>query len=311
MVAVLCLGFLFVFPYLCEAELRLGTEIDYPLVDTLRDHSLLTAPDRAWIDDVVLPIVSKTKYHHRWAINQPVRVGYINFYFLKPNFAAETNLPSEVRDYRDQLVGNCAYLGTQGIVVCDSDFLRAFGYDHGVPWRGIDPKKQELGFEGQVNQRLELVALWIIGHEVGHVLNGDGESDAARERPLVSISPGGQTLQQLQDTKDREYAADRKFAELISRDKVLVNSLVSMLMDLINAELVLRYGKPETFGPGFELDYSKKTIAYYFDNDPKQTHPEYLVRAVRILQQIAISTNDVGLEGLLGSFSYKFKQADK
>jgi hypothetical protein len=272
---------------------------------------LLTYPDKTWIDNVVRPIVSRTRYHHRWAINGPVKIGYLNLYFLKPTFAAETNLPSEVRNYRDQLVGNCAYLGTQGIVICDSDFLRVFGYDHGVPWKGVDPRSQELGFEGAVNQRLELVAMWIIGHEVGHVLNGDGESDAAKERPVLSMSPRRQTLQELRDTKDREYAADRQFAELISRDKARVNPLVSMLIDLINTELVFRYGKPETFGPGFDLDYSKKTIAYYFDNDPKKTHPEYLVRAVRILQQIAISTNDVGLEALLGNFSHKFKQADK
>ena len=297
-----------------NGQLRRGTAIDYPIVDELIANQLIQMPTEEWVHAVLSPTLAHTDYRRHWSINRRVKVGYLNFYFLKPNFRSETNLPAVVSRYRDSLVDNCAYLGQHGVIICDTDFLRAFPYTRGLLSPARDVANHELGYEGFVNERLELVSMWVIGHEIGHVLDGDGEADLKPGERLGAASSNRATLQQLRTTKDKEYAADLTFAGKLAADKKLETDLVSMLIDLINAELISHNGKPDVYwGPGFALDYSQKKIAYYFDNDltdPTKRHPEYMVRAVRILQQIAATTHDSGLQALLVSFSYKMQQAD-
>ncbi|MDP9052105.1 MAG: hypothetical protein M3O31_15500 [Acidobacteriota bacterium] len=286
-----------------------GTVIDFPIVDELISNSLLATPTDEWIHSVLAPTLSRTSYRKVWSVNRFVKIGYLNFYFLKPKFKDEARLPPAVARYREALVDNCAYFGRHGVILCDTDFLRNFAYMHGLPPEGTYPTARELGYEGFLDARLDLVDMWILGHEIGHVINGDGEADLPSGEPLDVGSSNDATLEQLGTTKDREYAADLSFAKNLALDKKREGGMVSMLIDMVNAELVSRYGKPNVYyAPGFALDYAHNKIAYYFDNDPN-THPEYMVRAVRILQQIAATTKDVGLQALLASFSYKFKQA--
>ncbi len=289
-----------------------GTAITFPIVDELIAGDLLQTPTDEWIHTVLTPMLTNTAYRHHWSVNTFVKVGFLNVYFLKPNLRAETHLPPAVAQYRDLLVDNCAYFGQHGVIICDTDFLRIFGIVHGLASEGRGPAGRELGYESFAAARLDLVDMWILGHEIGHVLNGDGEADLPTSERLEGVSSHSTTLEELRTTRDREYAADSTFARNLALNKKREADMVSMLIDIVNAELVSRYGSPNVYyAPGFALDYAHSKIAYYFDSDPNKTHPEYIVRAVRILQQIAVTTRDVGLQALLASFSYKFRQADR
>lgn len=286
----------------------IGDAVHIPLVDELVSSGLLVMPTAQWVGNVLTSTLSGTSFSHRVWINRTPKHGFINFYFLKPGFSREANLPPVVRSYRDRLVANCASIGIENTIICDTDFLRAFAYDH-----ELVPKESatshELGFEAAVNKRLELVQMWIIGHEIGHVLNHDGAAHFDRGDALNGNGQNQGTFEEIRRVRDREYLADRSFARHSTRSSD-EPALVSMLIDLVNVEIMTRNGRPDSSGPGFAVDYAStmNNIIYYFDND--SDHPEFMVRAVRLLQQLAGMYHDRALEGLLQGFSYKFKQAD-
>jgi hypothetical protein len=287
-----------------------GDEVRVPLVEQLISADLLMMPTSEWVSVVIEPVLATTRFSKRWSINRTAKHGYLNFYFLRPGFAEQQTLPPIVRLYRDRLIANCAAIGIEDAVICDTDFLRSFAFDHGL--LPTDPaSKHELGFEGSLSRRLDVVQLWILGHEIGHVLNRDGPAHFSQGNVLAGPAQNQGTFETIRRTRDREYLADLFIANHFKHRNPEEAAMVSMLLDLANIEIVARHGTPASYGSGLAVDYASKTgnIVYYFDND-LHSHPEFLVRAIRLLQQIADSSHDSALSGMLSAFSYKFRQAD-
>lgn len=97
-----------------------------------------------------------------------------------------------------------------------------------------------------------------------------------------------------------ETAADLFAAKKIETDKRLTNALEGLLTALIDQEVAEKNGKSAAYGVGLHWDYANKRVIQYFAN---QDHPEFVIRATRMLALIAADTHEEALQALIETFS--------
>jgi hypothetical protein len=73
-----------------------------------------------------------------------------------------------------------------------------------------------------------------------------------------------------------------------------------MLIALIDQEVADKNGKSLAEGVGLHWDCANRRVVQYFAN---QDHPEFVVRATRILAFVASQTGDEALKSLIETFT--------
>jgi hypothetical protein len=89
----------------------------------------------------------------------------------------------------------------------------------------------------------------------------------------------------------KEIDADLFAAKQIESDRLLMGTLESLLIELINQEIEDKNGKSAAYGVGLYWDYADKAVIEYFAN---RDHPEFVVRATRMLTTLSLDTHEEG-----------------
>jgi hypothetical protein len=240
------------------------------------------------VPKILTILVSKTRFSGRVNLNGNLDDLALNVYVLAPHLRQRKNVPDAF--FRVGIFGNCAYVGVSNTIICDSDFLSMFLKDHGIDGDWSDKSQRELGWTFQ-----DAFLAWILGHELGHVVRGGPAAHFGQENVLDKATDASIELSQKRETEADLFAAKR-----IEADKKLTTTLERLLIDLINQEIERKNGKSPAYGVGLNWDYADKSVIAYFT---KQDHPEYVVRATRILTALAADTHEEGLQALLESFT--------
>lgn len=233
-------------------------------------------------------LLSKTKFAGHLNVNGRLEESALNVYVLAPNLKRRKSVPAAFFDAR--VFGNCAYVGINNTIICDSDFLLSFLKEHGIDGDWSDKSQRELGWTFQ-----DAFLAWIFGHELGHVVHGGPAAHFGQEKALDKATDASIELSQKWETE-----ADLFAAKQIEMDRKLTTTVERLLIDLMNREIERKNGKSPAYGVGLNWDYADKSvIAYFTDKD----HPEYVIRATRILTTLAADTREEGLQALLQSFT--------
>ena len=240
--------------------------------------------------EAVMPLlVSGTPFENRWQINGSPRNGFVNLYFLKSGLKHQ-RLPAGA----SALLGNCTYAGEHGIIFCDSDFLAEF-----LPMHGFDTVPAHRTEHVAISVRTrETFLFWVLGHELGHIVNGDGAvhfgNQAGMEQPIARDD-----LNQKRELKADEYCARRAYASNRSLD------LETFLLGLVNNEIEAKVGVVKVAGVGILWDYTNKKVVEYLNAGD---HPEYVVRATRLLIATGNISGDPAITNLSTAFMKHMRQ---
>lgn len=171
-------------------------------------------------------------------------------------------------------------------IECDAGFLETFLTKHKVFAR----LREEQAFLKVRDQRA--FVFWVIGHELGHIVRGDasGSFDATALDRLVSDSDLDRAT---------ELAADEFAAAQIAKLKDHWE-IEAMPMALLNAEIESKVGPVSVPGVGLIFDYRDSS---HVDFVNRGSHPEFVIRATRMLSVLAGSYPDDGLANLIGDFA--------
>jgi hypothetical protein len=257
------------------------------LVAAVQDTNLL-GQDVGDIRSVLTKLTAGTRFSNRVNINRPVEPSALNVYVLAHNLADRWDLPEAIS--QSNIFGNCAFVGVSNTIICDPDFLGKFLVDHGVFNEVPDASLQRARHEYQY-----AFLAWVLGHEIGHVVAGAGAAHFGEVNALERKKEAAIALSRKSETEADLFAATK-----IEVDKGLTLSLEEMLVALIDQEVAEKNGKSPAYGVGLHWDYANKRIVQYFDD---QDHPEFVIRATRILAFIASDTHEDALKALVDTFS--------
>jgi hypothetical protein len=191
---------------------------------------------------------------------------------------------------------NCKFTGERYIVVCDTHFVNTFLRDRGVLDDVAEGPAQDITL---ADYQSAFIA-WVIGHEIGHIVNGDS---AAHFKPGDGFE-NDVTNSSIDNNK--ELKADLFAERQIARNRHLRDTTEGLLLSVINNELRLKIGPPETCGAGIYYDPNSAAVITYLS---RKTHPEFIIRASRMLMQFARDSRDPALSALLSSFASHLREA--
>lgn len=264
------------------------------LVTAVQDSRLL-GQEVSDIHSVLAKLTVGTRFANRVNVNGPIEPSALNVYVLARNLAGRRDLPEAIS--QSNILGNCAYVGVSNAIICDSDFLERFLADHGVFNEVQDASLQRARHDYQY-----AFLAWVLGHEIGHVVAGDRAAHFGEVNTLQHKEDAAIALSQKSETDADLFAATK-----IEADKGLTLSLEGMLMALIDQEVAEKNGKSPAYGVGLHWDYANKRVVQYFDD---QDHPEFVIRATRILALIASNTHEDALKALVDTFSRHLVRVD-
>ncbi len=126
-----------------------------------------------------------------------------------------------------------------------------------------------------INRRSDAGALrdlyiWLLSHEIGHVVDGDGYGDFTGHSIEVTTS-------QTQQVRVAEERADAFASRQIYSNRQIGSNVTFLLISLLNEEAFKKQGS-RSVGVGLTNTRSKIQIK------SGGTHPEFLVRAMRLLR---------------------------
>lgn len=236
------------------------------LVEQLVDARLTTTEWDTVLHNI-LPELTRGTFDGRWQVNQRPKNGYLNLYVIRVR-GTSTNLPDQV----ESVIGRCAYIGEPNVVVCDVRFIDWFLAKEQLVPLGRTP--QETAEWQQLEGRLLL--LWILSHELGHIQRRDGPAHNAGNAFVDEVTAEAMSQQQ-------ELTADAYSAQLLSAKPAIRYSTMGLLSSIINTEIRKKMGHDPPAGVGLLFNYTNRELIEY---STAGTHPEYIVRCVRVLQQM-------------------------
>jgi hypothetical protein len=257
-------------------------------VVTEAQNTDVQATDLGNIPKILSILVTTTKFANHVNLNGKLQDSWLNIYVLAPGLKQRKSVPDAF--LKASVFGNCGFVGVDNAIVCDSDFLSGFLAEHQI----VGEPSDKPGAQGEWTFQDAFLA-WILGHELGHVVEGGPAAHFGQANVLDKAADASIELSQKVET-----AADLFAAKKLEADKKLTGTLERLLLALIDREVEVKNGQSPAYGVGLHWDYADKAVIAYFAN---RDHPEFVVRATRILTLLAADTHEEGLEALLESFT--------
>jgi hypothetical protein len=238
-------------------------------------------------------VLRGTKYEHAYTFNQVATGEALEFLLFDSR-----NAPPSDRKYR----GSCAFLGGRRTILCDVAFV-----DNFLVIRDLD--KERVPFEGdrpveavvdvrplpadELNRRRQLLLMWILGHELGHVIAGHGSGHFGPGKIEDNVAP--RSISQQNEVQADAFIASAFVAKIDSDDMNLYYFLIEILQNEINRKACpdispLQFCKNIQVGAG--ILEPTQALTYL----TRGTHPEYIIRLLRLID-LAHSKYDIGILG--------------
>ena len=284
-----------------EAQLR-------PILVVLQSKEYLSS-QTAEYRELLTELVAKSGLRLKLNINSLAQEHSINFLLLAPDINDKPDLPLLLfTPLAQDLLHNCNYVGFSNTIICSQDFIDSFFNTYLRSESGIAylPSNHPLRKDAlTITTAKRAFLFWVLGHELGHLVHGDLDSHFGTALGLQEFGP----LDELQ--QDKELRADSYCAELLVKHSLptkrttYTNNMEQILITLANDEVITRH-LTAGLGPGLLKYYSSnELIAYQNQGD----HPEYVIRAARMLKVLAGLTRDVALGAMTDSFISHLKQS--
>jgi hypothetical protein len=264
-------------------------------IQPLLDQSSVSADWVAAVGQAMPGLVRGTRFQDHWQIGGLDQLGTLRVILLDSRRLRGARTDASYLD-------NCTYVGGHSLIVCDVAL-----FDHFLHERALDMKPARIegdrpNFDPVILVQLPAAELattrrslvdWILGHELGHVLNGDGGGHFERR---LSDPTDPDTTQQA-----RELAADAtlvdRFPDANGSDADFYRFLVGVPQVEINRKACPDVPSGQRcrnleYGAGIIMPSVKLKFV------SEGTHPEYLVWLLRLLE-VADQRENLGLIGYL------------
>lgn len=200
-----------------------------------------------------------TRFAGKWSINEAARSDRLNFYFY---CGQSEKQPSVIAAPK-----NCAYIGQPNLIVCDAMFFQNFVLSSGLVGElSSFPSK-----DAQIKKAERNLLLWVLGHEIGHIMNGDRPAHFSASDLRDIGSP--RTLDQ-----KRELDADHWFVQQLRMDTQRALDVEVLLLELVYAQTRAKVGT-EHLHPATGVPITSQMVEYA----QAGSHPEFIIRATRML----------------------------
>ena len=239
-------------------------------------------------------VAKGTKYERRWQVGHPPRDDMLSLVLIDSERLAGQKV-------NPALVDNCTYTGRDTLIICDVALVRKFLAERDLDKRSvssfdadghvIDSKLQSIDQDSlQVLYRMMLE--WILGHELGHILNGDGRTHFTSGRLEDPVNPAS-------INQARELAADGFLAQQYDGQsgEDFYFFLISILQSEINRK-ACPDRSPRVYCPNIQVGVLIFSPNDYVRYSRKGTHPEFIIRMDRLLI-LADEKHDLGIIGPL------------
>jgi len=257
----------------------------------LIDQDALAHEFDAAASAVLKETLTGTPLANRYRVNQPPEDGFANVLI----FSAKA-LPQQAAYGGIELKSaGCLFTGSHGLVLIDADFLHDF-----LPARGF----YDGGPVPSAADRLsdaKLLMRWVLGHEIGHLVHGDGCAHFGASR--LDSPARDTTLSQA-----RELGADQYFLDHLLLNPDLTVAVADLMMALINTDVRHQLGDSMLPAVGI-IDTGTGGRHYrYFAGG---SHPEFVIRAARLLELLGNKSGYEGMTAMAASFLRGLKEADR
>jgi hypothetical protein len=279
----------------------------HSIIDLLQKPQYLSK-ETAEYQDVLSELLAKSASQLALNLNNGIRPNSINFLLVAADVNERADLPILLLTPTAQsILHNCNYVGLDNTVVCSQDFIDAF-FDtylkkdadvHYLP--GKEPPRPDVL---NIPNARRAFLFWVLGHELGHLAHGDLDSHFGSQLGLQDLAKADE-LQQDKELRADSYCADLlvkppRLAHRITYPKIFIQNLIA----LANDEVITRHLKKGE-GPGLLRYYSLGDLITYESNSD---HPEYVIRAVRLLKIVADLMHDEALTAMTQSFEEHLRQ---
>jgi hypothetical protein len=205
-----------------------------------------------------LPLLTNdTGYENKWQVNSRPLSDHINIYIIDSSRLDNRDIP-------EHLIRNCAYIGRPQIVICDLNLLRRFSKD---VYQRMGVNFSEYNVADDI-----YMTIWVIGHEIGHIINNHGLSHFSKS----IVNEEGESSA----THEQELEADAFVANQVSDSKEVKDDLVRFYADIVKL-FVSDYQTESLHGPGIPVFADQEIIT-----DSSGSHPEYILRAVSMMNSL-------------------------
>lgn len=181
--------------------------------------------------------------------------------------------------YLPPLRKNCASLAATQMIVCDVSTVDDLLARSSMPSDSPD----------QMAATRRAIVLWLVAHEVGHIIHGHSGAHQFQDGVEQGVDP--RSVDHRQELEADEFASSVLFADP-KANVVAVQALIS----LVNSEVRAKGMQPQ-YGAGILYDYNSLVQV-----TSRCSHPEMVVRAVRLLHIYGRQAGDLAIQAMLAPF---------
>jgi hypothetical protein len=252
------------------------------LANYLIQQNFTTAKDSSQVEVALRTLLPGTHYERHFQVNRTYDAKQVNTYIIDSreiHVAAAGQL--------SECLNNCAYIG-DNIIVLDAAYIDSFLDRHHVIKDSFDIAGTQQCF-----------LLWILGHELGHLLCGHLDNHHFEGRSLEGF------VKNASIENKEELKADSVFVSIILKTASLLTREESTMISILNAEIKQKTGEIPTAGVGLLYDYTNQHIVQYAQ---QPTHPEFVIRLSRMLELGSAASGNQGLHNLISRFISQLKE---
>lgn len=267
--------------------------------DPFDAQTLVTRPSAsaAWSNtaaQALKRVTRGTRYADRWQVGQLPRSGMISLILIDSDRVGDMQLTPGLKR-------NCTYTGAHGLIICDVALVRKFLAERDLDKTTVSTYDadghvvatrlqllDQATMQGQYRMMLE----WILGHELGHILNGDRRTHFTSDRLEDPVSPA--SIDQEKELNADAFLA-RQFDDETDMD--FYYFLIGILQSEINRK-ACPDRSPMLSCPNIQVGVLIFSPNDYVRYSRKGTHPEFIIRMDRLLI-LADERHDLGIIGPL------------
>ena len=267
-------------------------------ISPLSKQTLASLPkaDSAWREvatTALTRVTRETVFEHRWRFAAAPKREWVTVLLIDSEGYQGNRLTR-------RFLSNCSYVGQDAFVVCDVELVRHFleerEFDTQHAPFGERPAEAYVPTVAVPQERLRVyqaeMLKWVLGHELGHIANRHSAAHFLEHRFEDSVV--GASVAHTEELQADAYLAQR--LSDIDRDDGVT---YAFLADLLNRE-VRRKACPNQSVLQYCPRILQGMLIYepnvYLQYSTSHTHPEYIVRLVRLIDE-AHRRYDLGLMG--------------